>query len=68
MNLQKRLQCLAASGCWVSALLSWESVRLMQEGRRDCCKHWVMLPDNAMEIAIYDIGGAGEKIPAHCSF
>lgn len=28
-GLQKRLQCLAASGYWVSALLSWESMRFM---------------------------------------
>lgn len=29
LSLQKRLQCVAASGCWVSALLSWETMKFM---------------------------------------
>lgn len=65
MSLQKRLKCFVASGCWVSALLSWESMRFMQEGRGDfAASTGLMLPVNA----IHGLGAAGEKIPEHCSF
>lgn len=49
---QRRLQCLAASRCWVSALLSWETMRFtcrsvegttLQAAGLQCFGEWSMI-------------------------
>lgn len=61
--------CFVASECWVSALLSWESMRFMLEGRGDfAASAGLILPVSAVETAIHGLGAAGKKVPEHRSF